>query len=91
MTGLKEDYKKIIEQLSKVQIFNANYSQFSYTSDIQKSIRNLYDSAKYTIQIVGLRLASLGEYIRIMNELKTLIENARYVNAEPGTKVVARF
>ena len=66
-------YGKVAQELSSYSRKIGAVASVSYISVYQRKVANLFNSARYMTQIIGLRMTSLATYINSLREVQEII------------------
>jgi hypothetical protein len=77
---MRDTYGKIANDLSQFTKKIGAFSSMSYVSAYQKKVSNLFDSARYVTQIIGLRMNALAAYIVNLRNVQEMIISINRIN-----------
>jgi hypothetical protein len=67
-------YEKLIKELQKnVGIIGA-FGKVTYVSEYQNQISNLFNSARYTSQMISMRISALALYLKYLKDMKEILK-----------------
>jgi hypothetical protein len=67
-------YEKLIKELQKnVGIIGA-FGKVTYVSEYQNQISNLFNSARYTSQMISMRISALALYLKYLKDMKEMLK-----------------
>lgn len=82
LATMKKVYENLTIELGKLQQSFMAISGVSYETIQQRTIRNLFDSARAVTQTVTLRLTTLSLYIKALKDVREMIRTANAVNEQ---------
>ena len=57
-------YENLVQKLQKHTSVLGSYGDITLVSSYQQDMRNLFDSARYTSQVISMRISALGLYLK---------------------------
>ncbi len=74
LTKVQGMYEKLIKELQKnVGIIGA-FGKVTYVSEYQNQISNLFNSARYTSQMISMRISALALYLKYLKDMKEMLK-----------------
>jgi hypothetical protein len=67
-------YEKLIKALQKNMGVIGAFGKVTYVSQYQNQVTNLFNSARYTSQIISMRISALALYLKEMKDLKEMLK-----------------
>ena len=77
---MKTSFENLTTELEKKRTAIAAIRKFTFTTILEKSLENLYDSSRYMTQVVQLRLNALSLYLSELNDTRAILKNMNAVN-----------
>lgn len=67
-------YEDLVAKLQKHTSVLGSYGDITLVSTYQRDMRNLFDAARYTSQVISMRVSALGLYLKQLKDLKNMLD-----------------
>lgn len=67
-------YENLVQKLQKHTSVLGSYGDITLVSSYQQDMKNLFDSARYTSQVISMRISALGLYLKQLKDLKNMLD-----------------
>ena len=82
LDNIQKKYNKLVIELQKISIALGGYGNIAYSTIYQRRISDLFNASRYMSQVITLRLAALGIYIKELKDIRATITNLNIVNTK---------